>query len=94
MKSSYELAMERLAKQSPSVKLTADQKRQIAELDSLYRARFAEREIFLRGQIEKAIEKGDAEEMQQLERQILADRRNLESECEDKKEKVRRGEAI
>ena len=29
MKSSYELAMERLAKQSPSVTLTAEQKRQL-----------------------------------------------------------------
>lgn len=94
MKSAYELAMERLAKQSPTVKLTDEQKRQLSELDALYRAKFAEREIFLRGQIEKAVEKGDAEEIQQLERQITADRRNLESECEEKKEKVRRGESL
>lgn len=94
MKSAYELAMERLAKQSPTVKLTDEQKRQLSELDALYRAKFAEREIFLRGQIEKAVEKGDAEEFQQLERQITADRRNLESECEEKKEKVRRGESL
>ena len=94
MKSAYELAMERLAKQSPTVKLTDEQKRQLSELDALSRAKFAEREIFLRGQIEKAVEKGDAEEFQQLERQITADRRNLESECEEKKEKVRRGEAL
>ncbi len=86
--------MERLAKQSPAVKLTAEQKRQLSEIDSLYRARFAEREIFLRGQIEKAAEKGDAAEIQQLERQILADRRNLESDCEEKKEKIRRGESV
>ncbi|MBL9140078.1 MAG: hypothetical protein JNK85_29670 [Verrucomicrobiales bacterium] len=91
MKSAYELAMERLAKQSPTVKLTAEQKQQLSELDSLYRARFAEREIFLRGQIEKALEQGDGEAVQQLERQILAERRNLESDCEEKKEKVRRG---
>ncbi|MCC7376712.1 MAG: hypothetical protein IT581_18780 [Verrucomicrobiales bacterium] len=94
MKSAYELAMERLAKQSPTVKLTDEQKRQLSEIDALYRAKFAEREIFLRGQIEKAVEKGDAEEFQQLERQITADRRNLESECEEKKEKIRRGESL
>lgn len=94
MKSAYELAMERLAKQSPTVKLTAEQKQQLSELDSLYRARFAEREIFLRGQIDKAMEEGDADTVQQLERQILAERRNLDSECEEKKEKVRRGEKV
>lgn len=34
MKSSYELAMERLNKQAPSVKLTAEQKAKLADLDS------------------------------------------------------------
>src|SRR5687767_5081567 len=33
MKSSYELAMERLSKSSPTVKLTAKQKAEIAELE-------------------------------------------------------------
>ena len=35
MKSSYELAMERLNKQAPSAKLTSAQKAQLADLDSL-----------------------------------------------------------
>ncbi len=89
MKSAYELAMERLAKQSPSVKLTDKQKRQIAEIDSVHRAKIAEREIFLKGQIEEAAEKGDREALVQLERQLASERKTLESEAEEKKEKVR-----
>lgn len=91
MKSSYELAMERLAKQSPTVKLSADQKKQLAELDSVYRAKIAEREIFLKGELARAAEKGDYEALTQLEKQFASERRNLEDDCEEKKERVRRG---
>jgi len=41
MKSAYELAMERLNKSAPSVKLTAAQKKELAELDSQYAAKIA-----------------------------------------------------
>ena len=43
MKSAYELAMERLEKKAPSVALTDEQKQQIAEIDSTFKARIAER---------------------------------------------------
>ncbi len=91
MKSSYELAMERLAKQSPSVKLSAAQKKQLAELDSVYRAKVAEREIFLKGEQARALEQRDGEALAQIERQISTERRRLEQECEEKKERVRSG---
>src|SRR5436189_5805503 len=39
MKSAYELAMERLEKTSPSLSLTEDQKKEIADVDSVYRAK-------------------------------------------------------
>ena len=39
MKSAYELAMERLNQQAPSVKLTAEQKAKLADLDSLYKSK-------------------------------------------------------
>jgi len=91
MKSAYELAMERLAKQAPSAPLTADQKSQLAELDSLYRAKTAEREIFLKGELAKAAEKGDYEALAQLEKQLSTERRSLAAECEEKKERVRAG---
>jgi hypothetical protein len=92
MKSAYELAMERLAKQTPTVKLTDEQKRQLAEIDSVYKARIAEREIFLEGEMTRAAERGDAEALGQLERQRVTERKAMETECEEKKEKVRRGE--
>jgi hypothetical protein len=89
MKSAYELAMERLGKASPTVKLTDEQKREIAELESKCTAKIAERELLLKGEIVKAIEKGDAEALQQLEKQLLSDRKSLRADCEEKKEKVR-----
>ena len=48
MKSAYELAMERLEKSAPTVTLTDEQKAQIAEIDSTYKARIAEKELFCR----------------------------------------------
>ena len=91
MKSAYELAMERLNKQAPSVALTNDQKRQLAEVDSVYRAKIAEREIFLNGELAKAAEKGDFEATSQIERQLASERRSLSAECEEKKERIRSG---
>src|ERR1700736_5101877 len=54
MKSAYELAMERLAKDQPIMTLTEDQKKQLAEIDSQFKARIAEKELFLKGEIAKA----------------------------------------
>jgi len=90
MKSSYELAMERLAKQSPTVKLSPEQKARLAEIDSVYKAKIAEREIFLRSQLAEAAAKGDFEALAQIEKQQASERRALEAECEEKKEKVRK----
>jgi hypothetical protein len=89
MKSAYELAMERLNKTSPAVKLTADQKKQLAELDSKYAAKIAEREISLQDQINKVIAAGDAEKVEQLRQHLALERKSLQTELEEKKEKVR-----
>ena len=51
MKSAYELAMERLEKSAPTLTLTDAQKAQMAEIDSTYKARIAEKELFLQGKI-------------------------------------------
>jgi Spy/CpxP family protein refolding chaperone len=93
MKSAYELAMERLNKTSPTVKLTAEQKKQLAELDSKYAAKIAEREISLKGEIDKAAASGDAEQMEQLQRQLSDERKKLQSELEERKERVRQGKS-
>ncbi|HKS37773.1 MAG TPA: hypothetical protein VJW76_11325 [Verrucomicrobiae bacterium] len=89
MKTAYELAMERLNKSSPPVKLTDKQKAEIAELESKCKSKIAGREIFIRGEIAKAIDKGDFEAIEQLEKQLVSDRKSLEAELEEKKEKVR-----
>ena len=65
------------------------QKKALAELESKYTAKVAERELFLKGEIVKAIDKGDAEAVEQLEKQLLSDRKSLRAECEEKKEEVR-----
>jgi hypothetical protein len=91
MKSAYELAMERLNKQSPTVKLTPEQKDRIAELESRYKAKVAEREIGLQDAIAQAAAKGDLAEMEKLQQQLADEKKKLADELEAKKEIVRRG---
>jgi hypothetical protein len=89
MKSAYELAMERLNKTSPTVKLTDAQKKDLAELDSRYAAKVAEREIALKDEITKLSERGDFEKVSEIEAQLAAERKSLQIELEGKKEKIR-----
>jgi len=89
MKSSYELAMERLNKTAPVVKLTDRQKAEIDELESNYKAKVADREIFLKGEIARAVDKGDFETVEQLEKQLISDRKTFRTDLDKKKEKVR-----
>jgi hypothetical protein len=56
MKSAYELAMERLAKSEPAAKpVSAATKARLAEIDTLYKGKVAEREVFLKQQLNKAL---------------------------------------
>jgi hypothetical protein len=89
MKSAYELAMERLQKVSPTVTLTEEQKTQLAEIDSSFNARIAERKIFLSDQIKKAVAAGKSDEVESLEKQLTNDVLRLQEECDSKKEKLR-----
>src|SRR3954467_15364601 len=73
MKSAYELAMERLEKSAPTAKLTEAQKKEIAEIDSMVRAKIAEREVFLKDQIAKAQASGKYEEIAELEQELARD---------------------
>ena len=90
MKSSYELAMERLAKTAPVLKPTAAQKKQLAELDSRYAAKTAEREIALNGEIESAAAAGEFEKEAELRKQLTIERKRLQADLEEKKEQVRK----
>ena len=89
MKSAYELAMERLQKSSPTITLTAEQKAELAEIDSSFKAKIAERKIFLTDQISKAVAAGKFDEVESLEKQLTADVLRLQEDCEQKKEKLR-----
>jgi hypothetical protein len=90
MKSSYELALERLNKTAPTVKLTAAQKKELAGLDAKYTAKIAEREIALRGEIATATAAGDLEKAETLQQQLNSERKKTAAELEEKKDAVRR----
>jgi hypothetical protein len=90
MKSAYELAMERLEKQSPSLKLTDDQRSQLAEIDSLYKSKMAEKELLLADQIRLEQAAGKLSEVEKLQQQLASELRRLTEECESKKENIRR----
>ena len=89
MKSAYELAMERLQKGSPTKTLTPEEKAELAEIDSSFNAKIAERKIFLTDQITKAAAAGKFDDVESLEKQLAADVRRLQEDCEQKKEKMR-----
>ncbi len=91
MKTAYELAMERLNKTGPTVKLTDDQKKQLAALESECVARIADRELFLKGEMERAAAKEDMEAIEQLQKQLVSERKTIRAEFEEKKETIRQG---
>jgi len=83
--------MERLSKASPAVKLSPEQKKDIAELESKAAAKIAERELFITGEIAKAVDRGDDEAIQQLEKQLVSDRKSITADLEEKKARARGG---
>jgi hypothetical protein len=89
MKSAYELAMERLEKASPSTSLTDEQKQALAEIDVTFKARIAEKELFLKDLISKARATGKLDEVSELEDQFTRELRRLNDDWETKKQKAR-----
>lgn len=91
MKSAYELAMERLQKDDPDagVSLTDEQKHALADLDEKFKAKIAEREVFLNKQLLEARQNGDREAMEQLKTQLRNERLRLQEERDAAKEKIR-----
>lgn len=90
MKSSYELAMERLNKTAPTTRLSAGQKKEIAELEMKSKAKVAERELALQDEITKAASAGEFEKVEQLQQQLAHERKTLQAELETKKEAIHR----
>lgn len=89
MKSAYEIAMEKLEREKPQASLSAEQKERIAEIDSQYQAKIAEKRVFLGDLLVKARAHGRAEEAAELEKQLSSEMRRLELDCEEKKQAVR-----
>ena len=91
MKSAYELAMERFGGDDESEPLSKDQKAKIAEISSKYKAKIAERTIFLEKNIADSLASGDEEGADKIRQQIAYETSTLEEEAEQAKERVRKG---
>ena len=90
LKSSWELALARTGGQSDK-KLTEKQKAGLAELDRVYTAKIAERELELKPKIAAANAKGDAEAAQKFDEILRNEVAKLRAKLNDEKEKVRQG---
>lgn len=93
MKSAYELAMERLAKSDPDANkpLTDEQKARLADIDRVYKGKLAEREIFLKKQLDEALAEQKYEELDKIKQQLASERARIDEEREAEKDRVRRG---
>jgi hypothetical protein len=92
MKSAYELAMERLAKSDPDKgrPLTPEKKARLAEIDRVFQGKIAEREIFLKKQLNDAYADQKPDEIEKIQKQMTSERARLEEEREEQKEQVRK----
>mgnify|MGYP001392603476 FL=1 len=90
MKSSYELAMERMGG-GDDQPLSDEQKEKIAEIDSKYKAKIAERKIFLEKNLSDAQAQGNEEEIELVRRQLNDEVADLEAKSESEKDKIRLG---
>jgi hypothetical protein len=92
MKSAYELAMERLQASDPNAAkpLTPEQKTKLAEIDRVFKGKIAEREIFLKQQLDAMIAASKWDEVEKIKKQLAGEKARLEEEREDEKQKLRR----
>ncbi len=96
LKSAYELAMERLQARDPenadSAPLSAEQKRQIAEVRQRYRTRLAELDVMRKAGESKVSERGDAEKLGKLEEEYEVEKKALEQAMENEVQAIKNGE--
>jgi hypothetical protein len=93
LKSSLELAMERLAKKDADAgisitPLTEPQKAAIAEARNFYEAKIAELEVLHQSKLKAALDPGERDELAQ---QYRRERDHLNTERDNKVERLRRG---
>ena len=94
MKSSFELAMERLRKKDTeegvtATPLTDQQKAAIAEVRSVYDAKIAEQDILQQSAM-KNLQAADPAEVEEISRRFRRERERLASERDTKVEALRR----
>jgi len=89
MKSAYERAMERFGQTEPLPALTDAQRAELAAISDKYKAKIAERELFLNDLVAKAVAEGRYHEVPELKTQLARETASLNEECEAAKEKVR-----
>lgn len=88
MKSAYELAMERMGG-SDDKPLDDNQKEKIAQIETRYKAKIAERKIFLEKSVEDALAKGDQAEAEEARKILSQEIISLEEKAESEKDKIR-----
>ncbi len=93
MKSAYELAMKRLQASDPDAAkpLTPEQKATLAWIDRLYQGKTAEREIFLKQQLDAMLAASKWDEAEKIKQQLASEKARLAEEKEEEKQKARRG---
>lgn len=95
IKSSFELAMERLRKKDAdegvtATPLTDEQRAAIAEVKSLYDAKIAEQDILQQSAMKNMLG-ADPAEVEEISRRFRRERERLASERDGKVEAIRRG---
>ena len=65
----------------------------LAEVDTIYKGKIAEREIFLKSTLVQAQSARKWDEVELIEKQIVSERARLEEDREAKKERIRQGKA-
>ena len=88
MKSSYELAMERCGG-GDDKPLSDEQKEKIAEIETKFKAKIAERRIFLEKNLNDAKAQGNEEEIELIRSQLNDEIADLEAKADLEKDKIR-----
>ena len=89
MKSSYELAMERMGGDHTQKVLSVSQKEKIAEITNKYDAKIAEKKIFLEKSIQEEIERGNQDEAEKIRSQLASEIVSLEEKADKEKDQIR-----
>lgn len=81
------MAMERMG--GDEKPLTAEQKERIADVDAKYKAKIAERRIFLEKAIQDVLAQEKTEEAEELRCQLVQETAKLEAKSEEEKDRIR-----